>query len=77
VDFRGFGPNGCHTPQSNAACRVGGAAGTRFVGRLDGTVMTATVIALLLATFAATLASILQIHSGFELAEMAWWTTNK
>jgi hypothetical protein len=39
--------------------------------------MTATVIALLLATFAATLASILQIHSGFELAEMAWWTTNK
>jgi hypothetical protein len=39
--------------------------------------MTATVIALLLATFAAALASILQIHSGFELAEMAWWTTNK
>jgi hypothetical protein len=33
--------------------------------------MTATVITLLLATFAATLASTLQIHSGFELAEIA------
>jgi hypothetical protein len=42
-----------------------------------GTAMTATVITLLIATFAATLASTLQIHSGFELAEMAWWTANK
>jgi Zn-dependent protease with chaperone function len=42
-----------------------------------GTAITATVITLLLATFAATLATILQIHSGFEIAEMAWWTANK
>lgn len=42
-----------------------------------GAAMTATVITLLLATFAATLASTWQIHSGFELAEMAWWTANK
>jgi hypothetical protein len=42
-----------------------------------GTALTATVITLLIATFAATLASTLQIHSGFEVAEMAWWTVNK
>ena len=42
-----------------------------------GTAMTATVLTLLIATFAATIASTLQIHSGFELAEMAWWTAHK
>ncbi len=45
--------------------------------RPAGTAMTATVITLLIATFAAALASTLQIHSGFELAEMAWWTANR
>jgi uncharacterized protein YndB with AHSA1/START domain len=46
VDFWGFRPSGCHTAQSNAACRVGGAAGTRFVRRLEVFTLTSTILTL-------------------------------
>ena len=40
-----------------------------------GAAVTATVTALLLGTIAATVAAVLQIYSGFELAELAWWAS--
>ena len=46
MDFWGFRPSGCHTAQSNAACRVGGAAGTRFVRRLEVFTLTSTILTL-------------------------------
>ena len=40
-----------------------------------GAVLTLGVMTLLIATSAAAVASTIQIHQGFELAEMTWWTT--
>ena len=39
-----------------------------------GAGLTLWVMTLLIATAAAAVASTLQIHHGFELAEMTWWT---
>jgi Zn-dependent protease with chaperone function len=71
-------PNGPGVPVLGAvASHITDRATALLAPAPRGTAMTATVTILLIATFVATVASTLQIHSGFELAEMAWWTANR
>ncbi len=54
---------------SNVTDRAPGVDGARP----GGTAATLWVVTLLIATIATTL----QIHNGFELADMAWWTATR